>query len=422
MDSNVKKAATVLVAATLYKVSIGVLYVWTIIRGMIVPAIEYGGWGWTASEAGLPYTVAIIVFSITVIIGGRVQDKIGPRWVVTAGGFLGGLGLILSGVVGDNSVGMIFTFGFLTGGGLGLGYSSATPAALKWFHPSKKGMVSGFVIGGFGLAAVVFAPVVNWLLAAEYPFIFGASNNVEHTFIALGTAMMVISISLAQFIKNPPVGYVPSEPKKMKAKTSKSAPVRDFTWGEMIKTRRFVIMFVIFMLGATTGLMILGALGDIAREQITGISGETVAFLVAFMAAMNFIGRIIGGMLSDRIGRTNTLMLIFALQTVNMVLFQFYSTQTLLIIGIIGAGFCFGAVLAIFPALTADQFGLKNYGLNYGIVYLAWGIAGFILPPIGNAIYDANGNFHMVYIISAIISAVVLCITFMLKKEIASKQ
>ncbi|MDR0436667.1 MAG: MFS transporter, partial [Bacteroidales bacterium] len=198
-----KKANIILIAGVLFNLSIGVLYAWSVIKTKLID-----DWNWTSSEAGLPYTIAIVSFALAAFFGGRMQDKIGPRKVVTCGGILVGLGLIISGLVGNSyPLGIALGFGVVTGAGIGLGYSSVLPPAIKWFHPSKKGLVGGLIVGGFGVAAVYFAPVANVLLNK-----FG----IETTLMILGIATIVISTPIAQLIKNPPAGYVPPTPANLK--------------------------------------------------------------------------------------------------------------------------------------------------------------------------------------------------------------
>ncbi|MCL2703415.1 MAG: OFA family MFS transporter [Defluviitaleaceae bacterium] len=403
-----KKAVTVLAAGVLFNLSIGVLYSWSMIKMKLAAAAESGGWGWNSVQAGRPYTVAIVCFALGVLIGGRIQDKIGPRRVVTAGGAMVGLGMVLSGIVGNSAVGVTLCFGVLTGLGIGIGYSSVTPPALKWFHPGRKGMVSGFIVGGFGLGAVYYAPLATALLNRY---------GIESTFIYMGIAVMIISTAVAQLVKNPPSGYTPGTPAKLKKSAAKPA-AKDMNWREMMRTKRFCLMMIIFLLASSCGLMILGNVSEIARLQ-AGISEETIlALLVSFMAVTNFAGRIGGGLLSDKIGRLNALFLIFVIQMLNMAAFMFYQNLPLIIIGIIGAGFCFGSILSIFPALTADQFGLKNYGQNYGIVYLAWGLSGVVAPVIADYFYDAAGNFNTAYIICAVMMVFIIGVNYLLKREI----
>jgi len=412
MQNLQNKARLVLVMGILFNLSVGMLYTWSILRGRLQLNVADGGFGWTSSQGGLPFTIAVVFFALGLLIGGRIQDKTGPRWVVTAGGFMVGLGMIISGLVGNSPVGITLGFGVVSGLGIGLGYGCVTPPALKWFHPSKKGMVSGLIVGGFGFGAVYFGPLASSLIE---------NFGIQNTFIYMGIGVIVLSVPIAQFIKNPPAGYVPVEPTKIK-EGKKAAPATDYFWREMIKTPRFFMMFIMFAITSSVGLMIIGNVNQIAAEQM-GVTGYgTFAFLVSFMAITNMLGRIIGGFISDRIGQINTLFLIFIIQLVNMIGFIFYNNFALLIIGVIGIGMCFGALLSVFPALTAAQFGLKNYGANYGIVYLAWGLSGVIAPVIAAAIYDATGNFLASYIIAAAMMVVMIIINIAFKANVAKVQ
>ena len=405
MEDLQKRARIVLIAGIMFNLSVGMLYTWSIIRGQMMDT-----WGWTSAQAGLPFTVAIVFFAIGLLVGGRIQDKAGPRWVVTTGGFLVGLGMILSGLVGNSPMGITVSFGFIGGMGIGLGYGCVTPPALKWFHPTRKGMVSGLIVGGFGFGAVYFGPLASALL-----------NNfgIQNAFLIMGTGVILISVPIAQFIKNPPPGYVPAEPKNIKPTAAKaSANTVDYFWREMIKTPRFYMMFIIFMITSSVGLMIIGNVTRIATLQMGIADAAVLAGLVSFMAITNMLGRIIGGMISDKIGRVNTLYVILIIQLANMLGFMFYSNFPTLIIGIIGTGFCFGALLSVFPALTAEQFGLKNYGANYGIVYLAWGLSGVVAPVIADNIYDATGDFMMAYIICVAMMVLMIAVNFLLKRNV----
>ena len=411
------RAAVVLAAGALFNLSIGVLYAWSVFKAKITAPPDEGGWAWTSSQAGLPYTVAIAFFAIGSLVGGRIQDKAGPRWVATAGGCFVGLGLVLSGILGDNAAGIALSFGMVTGLGIGLGYGSVTPPALKWFHPCRKGFVSAMTIGGFGLAAVYYAPLANALLAR-----FG----IERTFVCLGLVVMAVSALVAQFIENPPSGFQPvykisNEKKRKKPSFPKEGVVMgDLTWKEMVKTKKFWLMFAIYLFAASMGLMVIGNITRIAGVQAGVLDTAALAGLVSFMAVMNTAGRVGGGVLSDRIGRVNALFAVFALQMCNMAGFAFYRNIYLLIAGIVGTGLCFGALLSIFPVLTADQFGIANYGANYGIVYLAWGLSGVVAPLMADRIYDVYGNFNAAYGVCAAIMVGVIVLNILLRRQLYS--
>ena len=409
-----KRANIVLIAGVLFNLSIGVLYTWSVLRSNMVQPVADGGWGWSAQQAGIPYTIAILCFALGVLIGGRIQDRIGPRRVVTTGGFLVGLGMVMSGLIGNSPVGIALSFGVISGLGIGLGYSCVTPSALKWFHPARKGFVSGMVVGGFGLGAVYLAPLASTLLR---------NLGTDRTMLFMGIAIAGLSTCFAQFVRTPPDGYIPKEPDTQKKASSKvTAPPPDFTWKEMMRTKRFYMMFILFLFSSSVGLMVLGNVTAIARIQV-GIEDATVlAGLVSFMAVMNFVGRLLGGILSDKIGRSNAFFVVLILQLVNIAAFSLYTSLPAIIVGIAGIGACFGAILSIFPAFTADQFGLKNYGLNYGIIYLAWGLSGVAAPVIADYFYDLSGNFYTAYIICAATMAVMIALNFILKMDIAKQQ
>jgi MFS family permease len=411
-NQTAKKAILILTAGVLFNLSIGALYAWSVFKTRLTASEGLGGWGWTSAEAGLPYTLAIVFFAIGLLVGGRIQDKTGPRWVVTAGGALVSLGLILSGIAGDNAAGITVCFGIITGIGIGFGYGCITPTALKWFHPSKKGLISGLIVGGFGIAPVYFAPLTNVLL-----------NNfgIEKTFIYMGAGIMLISIPIAQLIRIPPAGYVPAVPKNVKQSISKSTPPVDFTWKEMVKTKRFYLLFIMFLASSSVGLMIIGNMSKIANTQIGITDTAFLALIVSFLAITNTFGRVLGGMMSDKIGRVNALFVVFALQALNMTGFVFYQNVAALLLGIVAAGFCFGTLMSVFPAMTADQWGIKNYGMNYGIMYLAWGLSGVAAPVMADFIYDTSGSFTAAYIIAAVMLVLMIFINFLLKKDIRQR-
>jgi len=406
MESN-KKANLILLAGVLFNLSIGVLYAWSVLKTKLTAPISDGGWGWSSTEAGLPYTIAIVFFAIGLLVGGRIQDKIGPRWVVTTGGALIGLGMILSGQVGNSVMGITICFGFITGTGIGLGYGCVSPPALKWFHPSKKGLVSGLIVGGFGIAPVYFAPTMNVLL-----------NNygIEKSLLFMGIAVTVISIPIAQLIKNPPAGYTPPAPVNLKQNATTKASA-DVTWRKMIKTKQFYLLFTMFLLSASVGLMIIGNMSKIAKTQIGITDTALLAILVSFLAITNTAGRVLGGLMSDKIGRVNALFVVFALQMLNMAGFALYQNLPALIIGIILVGFCYGTLLSVFPSITADLYGLKNYGTNYGVLYLAWGLAGVVAPIAADIIYDINGSFNAAYIVAAVMMGLMVCVNVLFKKS-----
>ena len=400
-----RNAYTVLVSGILFNLTVQVLYVWSLVKDEMKSSVEQGGWGWSSQEAGLPYTFAIIFFALGVLIGGRVQDKTGPRIVASIGGAMVGAGLILSGFAGNDPIGITIGYGVITGLGIGFGYGSILPSCLKWFHPGKKGLIGGLVLGGFGLASVHYAFITEALLV---------SAGIQKTLLFIGIAVTVLSVASAQFIKNPPPDYVPGVLKDFKLSLTPQKNTIDFTWYEMLKTRCFYLIFILFLFSSSIGLMIIGNLTRIAgiRADVT-----SAAFLISLVAVMNALGRIIGGYSSDKIGRENTLFIAIVLQMFNMIGFVFYTNIVVLTFGFILTGLCFGTFLAVFPALTGDLYGLKNYGVNYGIVYLAYGFAGVAAPVTADYFYVIHGDFNIAYIICSVLMLLMIGINLLLKKE-----
>jgi len=411
-DKSVQgKAKTVLTACVLFNLFLGVLYAWSVLR---VNFQEY--WGWTASEAGLPFSLAIACFAITMMVAGRIQDKIGPRWVMTAGGILCGLGLFIGGLIGNNPLGIAIAFGVIAGMGGGAGYACATPPAIKWFHPSIKGKISGLTVGGFGLSAVYYSPLTGFLIGQFGP---------ETAMMILGVAIFALTTLCAQFVKNPPKGYLPAVPAGYKEpeQTATSKPSSaDFTWREMMQTKTFWMIFIMFVATASVGLMVIGNVTSIAVTQMGVTDAGVFAFLAAWLALVNTLGRVLGVLMSDKIGRINALYVVLILQAANMFGFLFYNNLATLVLGVTIIGFCFGTFLSVFPPLTADLYGLKNFGQNYGIMFLAWGVAGILMPMLTNFLYDMQGNFYTAYIICAVMTTVMICMNFLINKEIKARR
>ncbi len=386
---SVNRGWTVTTAAVCANLVLGALYAWGVIGKVLVdPA---GSWHWTKTQASFPFTVATATFAVMMIFAGRAQDKIGPRIVVMLGGIIFGLGLIAS-AFAKTPMQMALAFGLVGGIGIGLGYSATTPPAIKWFHPSKKGLITGIVVSGVGLAAVYIAPLTQYLLA---------ETGVQSTFLMLGTAAAVLVCLFAQFLSNPPAGYVPPAPAAAGTAAAGKAPAaakRDLDWNEMLRTPRFYLLWVMFVLAASAGLMIIMHVSIIAKEQ----AGWKWGFVpIATLAVFNTLGRLASGFLSDRIGRSRTMTLAFILQAVNMFLFARYTTPELVVFGAAFTGLCYGTIFTLFPAATADSYGLRNLGVNYGIVFTAFGVAGVTGPIFAGMLRDKLGDYHTAYIISA---------------------
>jgi MFS family permease len=402
-----RKPWAVLGVGFLINLIIGILYIWSIISKSLVNDLH-----WTSTQASLPYTFVTVTFVIAMAIFGKLQDTKGPRITATLASILLGIGIILSGIF-LSPIMLIVTFGIIAGAGIGTANVATVPPAVKWFPPAKKGMVTGVSVAGIGISAVVYSPLANSLLH---------SVGIEKTFIYIGIGALVLMLVLSQFLVNPPAGYdplagtVPQSTGTAKKQVQKGAgaPVPDKGLKDVLKSSSFYRLWIMFMFSASAGLMIIAHAANIAKVQVTWEGGF---YMVILLAVFNAAGRILGGTVSDKIGRINLMRIIFGLQAVNMFLFTFYGSIALLAVGIAVAGLCYGAGFSVFPANVMDLFGMKNFGVNYGLIMTGWGLGGVIGPMTAAAVFDANKNYDMAYVVAGILLVVTFLITFTFRKK-----
>lgn len=465
------KGWTVTFAGMGINLALGVLYTWSVIKKAI--PIE---WGWDDADKALPYSIACLTFALMMVPAGRLQDKVGPRWVATAGGILTGLGCILASYA-TSVLWYVIGFGLLAGAGIGLGYASATPPAVKWFSAKKTGLIAGLVVAGFGLASVYISPLANYftgynlggkplpvmeelvqgkaradaeLKAAQAALtvakddptkvaevqafekalaekVNAAKNmsgkllalkesNIHKTMLIFGICFLIIVTLLSQLMVTPPAGYNPPDVTAALG----TAPVNvaaaiNIGPGEMLKTPLFYLLWIMFAFGAGAGLMIIGSVTTIAKLGKI----EAGFILVALLAVGNASGRIIAGMLSDKIGRLWTMLIIFIFQAVLMMVLRMGLTDMAAFIAIsMLLGFNYGSCLSVFPSAVKDNFGLKNFGVNYGLVFTAWGVGGFVFPFVSGKLFEmakettGTGSYDQAYLMAAALLVLAGSLTF----------
>ncbi|MBU0674305.1 MAG: OFA family MFS transporter [Proteobacteria bacterium] len=385
------KGYHVAAAGTGINLALGVLYTWSIFKDAIRQSISTGGVGsfnWELARLNDPYALCCLVFALMMIVAGRCQDRFGPRTTAITGGVLVGIGFIwisqstayLSWVLG---------FGVLVGSGIAFGYASATPPAMKWFPPNRTGIVAGIVVSGFGLASVYIAPLAKYLLNQW---------GLQGAMLFFGIAFLLVVSTLALFLVNPPTEYVPPGFVCRRQRTEHHQKAREkFVEHEvppltMLKTPTFWLLWTIYFIGAGTGLMVIGSVAGMAKASL----GANAFLAVAFLAVGNAAGRVVAGSVSDKIGRGKTLAGIFFFQAVLMsaavpVTTQGGSNALLLVLLTSLIGFNYGANLAIFPSFAKDLWGIKNFGVNYGLLFTAWGLGGFVMSKASQMLIASSG-------------------------------
>lgn len=401
-------------AATGIGLVFGVLYVWSVVKGGVPLS-----WGWSNAEKALPYSIMAITFSCVMVPAGQLQDRYGPRVCVMVGGFLTGLGCIIAGLCGASVLGYVIGVGLVTGAGVGFGYSALTPAAIKWFPPEKTGLVAGIVVGGAGMAPVFLAPLTAWLLN-----VFSTTNEmgvvelgVSKTMIVLGGIVWLVVGSLKRFIYNLPPSYTPLS----RRTTVPGATQDEYGWQEMLKTWRFWMLFFMYFSGASAGLVFISVAADLGKQTL----GQLAFIVVVSLSLGNTFGRVVAGFISDKVGRELTLFGEFVCQALVICLLYWFSRQgaipvlaVLLIVFLIGMNY--GANLTIFPAACREYFGMRSFGLNYGCLFAAFGIAGLVMPLLNGLIQDMTGKQDYSYFLIVVllgVSAVIALISHFFRRH-----
>ncbi|MBN2216079.1 MAG: OFA family MFS transporter [Pirellulales bacterium] len=396
----------VVVGAILIQLCLGAIYAWSVFTKKITLPLDEGGlYGFSETEAAWIFSVGLATFAVVMIIAGRLQAKIGPRPIAVAGGIVLGIGYMLGGILGKDFMSQLIWIGFVGGAGIGLAYVVPIAVGVKWF-PDKKGMVAGLAVAGFGFGATLWVKLADeWFGGLLNTTNVLGLHGVQSVFFIYGVAFLVCVMLGSIVMINPPAGYKPAgwEPPTA-ASTGKATGAVDLTSSQMLATPQFYLLWLMFCGSALAGLMVIfcirlfgidalvasGAVTAETTEEAMDAAGKIAGWAMACYAILNGIGRIVWGMVSDKIGRKPSLFLMCLLQGIMMLLFyKVGATELGLILGACVIGFNFGGNFALFPAATADYFGNKNVGINYGWVFLAYGVAGIAGPLVA-------GHYKMV--------------------------
>ncbi len=384
----------VVAAGTGINLALGILYAWSIFKS----AIEKD-FGWDPARLNDPYAVCCLVFSFVMILGGRCQDRFGPKWTSVLGGVLVAAGLGISSQSSDYLV-WVLGFGVLAGIGIGFGYSAATPPALKWFPASMTGKVAGVVVAGFGLAPLYIAPLTDLLLK---------KGGVGFATLFYSLFFLISVCGLAMLLKNP------EEKAVVAGKNSPSLQVSVQPLGLFVR-KDFYLLWMIYFIASGAGLMVISSINGMAKKSM----GEMAFLAVVVLALGNASGRVVAGFVSDQIGRKATLLGVTILQAICMLIAvpvtETLSFPILLVLLATAIGFHYGANLCLFPAFAKDLYGLKNFGVNYGILFTAWGAGGFVLSRLQQMLKASSGNFRSSFLVAAAFLVVGALLTLLLDK------
>ena len=368
--------------------ALGSLYAWSV----FVSPLE-AEFGWSRTQTSWVFTIAIVTFAVSTVFAGRIQDVRGPRICAVTGATLVGLGFILGSFTTSLAY-LYVAFGFVVGLGNGFGYATPIPVGSKWF-PDKRGLVVGLMVAGYGGGSAIFAPVATALIDAV---------GWQATFRILGVILFAMGMVGAWLLRNPPAGYQPEgwSPAAAPERTQRDIPTR-----EMLGMPNFYFLWVAYCLGTTAGLMTISQLVPFA--QSAGLGATAAAFAVTVGAVGNAAGRIASGWLSDLVGRLMTLRIMIFVSALAMpALFAWREEAFLLYLFVVVVYWCFGTQLSVFASTAADFFGTKHLGLNYGLLFTAYGVAGLIGPIIAGVVFDTFNDYRYAFFIAAGLAVVAL--------------
>lgn len=400
-EKKVMNRNLVVIGAILIQLCLGAIYAWSVFTKPLVDA------GWTKTQTQAVFAAGLALFAIIMVIAGRLMPKLGPKKLAMAGGVVLGLGYLLAGLLGGTNFWAIFFFvGIIGGSGIGLAYVVPIAVGMRWF-PDKKGLITGLAVAGFGFGALLWVK-----LAGTWGGLI-ANLGLSTTFTIYGIIFFLAVFIGSLWMKYPPKDWKPEgwEPSEKEKKADESK--KQMKSGEMLKTPQYYMILLTFIFGASAGLMSIGLMklfpmqalqaAGISEVAASGIAGTAMA---VFFSLANGLGRIAWGAMSDKLGRKNSIVLMMATQGIFVIVFQWIAgVPGLLYLGATLIGFNFGGNFALFPTITAETFGTKYIGQNYGWVFLAYGVGGIFGPILGGKLGDL-GNFSLAFTITGILCLV----------------
>jgi len=393
--SNMANRWKVAVGALLIQLCLGAIYAWSVFTPHLKDA------GWSKLDTQIVFSVGLATFAVVMVFAGRKLRDYGPQRLALAGGVILGIGYLVASPAGGTNFWLVLLgVGLIGGAGIGMAYVVPIAVGMRWF-PDRKGMITGVAVAGFGFGAM------GWVkLAGSWGGLID-SIGLGGTFAVYGIAFTAFVVLGSLWMKMPPNGWMPPG---FTTPAAIGQGAEDFTPSEMLRTPQFHLISLTFLVSAGAGLMAIGlmklypteALVDngFAFDKADAIAGTAMA---VFFSLANGIGRLVWGILGDKLGRKRSVVTMAATQGVLLLLFTSMAGNeyTLYLFAAL-IGFNFGGNFALFPALTADEFGNGAVGNNYPWVFLSYGAGGIIFPILGGWLGDA-GNFPLAFTITGIL-------------------
>ncbi len=390
--STTTRRWTVAAGAILIQLCLGAIYAWSVFTPHLRDA------GWSKVETQIVFSVALASFAIVMVFAGRKLTTWGPRRLALKGGLVLGIGYVIASFDGGTSfVPVLIGVGIIGGSGIGLAYVVPIAVGMRWF-PDHKGMITGIAVAGFGFGAM------GWIKVAGAWGDLISRIGLDGTFVTYGIAFAVLVVLGSMTMQMPPEGW---SPPGFSPSVKVGQGGEAFSPREMLRTPQFHLISLTFMVSAGAGLMAIGlmklypveALTDngLLEHEADAIAGTAMA---VFFSLANGAGRLVWGTISDKLGRKRSVVAMAASQGIFLIAFTWMAgNEYSLYLAATLIGFNFGGNFALFPALTADEFGNDAVANNYPWVFLSYGVGGIIFPILGGWLGDI-GNFSVAFFIS----------------------
>lgn len=377
---DAEKGRWLLVAiGLLINVCLGSIYAFSVFRKPLETL-----WGITSSQSGYPFMVFLAVFAIVMPLAGNLIARWGPKNITMLGGMLVAIGWTAASFSPDITV-LTILYGVIGGAGVGIVYGCPIAVIAKWF-PQKSGLAIGLTVMGFGVSALVTAPLMKAMIGSP-------DIGIMNTFLYLGIAFGVIITLLAQLLSFPPIEWMPARSKTTSAATT-ALPTLDLNRQEMLKTSSFYALWATYTIGCLAGLMAIGIASPVGTE-IAKLDTTAAALAVSLFAVFNGLGRPIFGAITDKRGPKHTAMFSFTLILAASLLMFFFGQENavMYLFAFCVLWMCLGGWLAVAPTSTGIFFGKKHYAQNYGLVFTAYGAGAILGTLISGNIKDITGSY-----------------------------
>lgn len=399
-ENRIMNRWLVVAGAVLIQLCLGAIYAWSVFTKPLVDA------GWTKAQTQGVFSAGLAAFAVVMVLAGKLMPRIGPRLLAVTGGIVLGAGYILAGLAGGTGfIPLLIFIGLIGGSGIGLAYVVPIAVGMRWF-PDRKGLITGLAVAGFGFGAT------GWVKIAGSWGDLLAVHGLSTTFIIYGIFFLAAVTLGGLTMVFPPKGWAPAgwtRPEPAPGEDNDDGN-REYSSRRMLKTPQYYMILFTFIFGAGAGLMSIGLMklfpmvaltaGGMDTAQASAVAGTAMAL---FFSLANGLGRIVWGAICERLGVRAAITAMMTAQGIMVLAFPFMAgTKALLYTGAAMIGFNFGGNFSLFPMITADTFGTRSVGQNYGWIFLAYGIGGIAGPIMGGKLGDM-GNFPLAFTICGIL-------------------